>query len=241
MRAAMPYAIVGGIRFYERKEIKDLLAYLRVLANPGRRREPRAHHQHARRAASAIRPSAALRNAAREAGHLDRRAAAARQTPVPGLAAELGRTRARPSPQLLDAAPRRARRRFARERCSSGCSSSRRIAIASRTPAPSARRGSRTSTSCSRSRATSTSARAADEDTRARLGRFLEEAALVTDWDRQDDEPRSADADDAAHVEGARVPGRVHPRHGGGDLPAPAHARRSRRRSRRNAGFATSA
>jgi DNA helicase II / ATP-dependent DNA helicase PcrA len=34
MRAALPYSIVGGIRFYERKEIKDLLAYLRVLANP---------------------------------------------------------------------------------------------------------------------------------------------------------------------------------------------------------------
>jgi DNA helicase-2/ATP-dependent DNA helicase PcrA len=34
MRAALPYTIVGGIRFYERKEIKDLLAYLRVLANP---------------------------------------------------------------------------------------------------------------------------------------------------------------------------------------------------------------
>ncbi len=34
MRAALPYAIIGGIRFYERKEIKDLVAYLRVLANP---------------------------------------------------------------------------------------------------------------------------------------------------------------------------------------------------------------
>ena len=34
MRAALPYAIVGGIRFYERKEIKDIIAYLRVLANP---------------------------------------------------------------------------------------------------------------------------------------------------------------------------------------------------------------
>jgi DNA helicase-2/ATP-dependent DNA helicase PcrA len=29
-----PYKIVGGIRFYERKEIKDILAYLRVLHNP---------------------------------------------------------------------------------------------------------------------------------------------------------------------------------------------------------------
>ncbi len=30
----IPYVIVGGIRFYERKEIKDVLAYLRVLINP---------------------------------------------------------------------------------------------------------------------------------------------------------------------------------------------------------------
>lgn len=30
----IPYRIVGGLRFYERKEIKDLLAYLRVLFNP---------------------------------------------------------------------------------------------------------------------------------------------------------------------------------------------------------------
>ncbi len=31
---SIPYKIVGGIRFYERKEIKDLLAYLRLLINP---------------------------------------------------------------------------------------------------------------------------------------------------------------------------------------------------------------
>jgi len=30
----IPYIIVGGIKFYERKEIKDVLAYLRVLVNP---------------------------------------------------------------------------------------------------------------------------------------------------------------------------------------------------------------
>jgi len=30
----LPYTIVGGVRFYERKEIKDVLAYLRIIANP---------------------------------------------------------------------------------------------------------------------------------------------------------------------------------------------------------------
>ena len=33
-RAGIPYRIIGGIRFYERKEVKDILAYLRVVANP---------------------------------------------------------------------------------------------------------------------------------------------------------------------------------------------------------------
>jgi DNA helicase II / ATP-dependent DNA helicase PcrA len=32
--ADMPYTIIGGTRFYDRMEVKDLLAYLRVIANP---------------------------------------------------------------------------------------------------------------------------------------------------------------------------------------------------------------
>lgn len=31
---SIPYILIGGVRFYERKEIKDVLSYLRVLANP---------------------------------------------------------------------------------------------------------------------------------------------------------------------------------------------------------------
>ncbi len=34
MRLDIPYNIVGGLKFYDRKEIKDILAYLRTLANP---------------------------------------------------------------------------------------------------------------------------------------------------------------------------------------------------------------
>ena len=34
VRAGMPYRIVGGIRFYERREVKDILAYMRFAANP---------------------------------------------------------------------------------------------------------------------------------------------------------------------------------------------------------------
>ncbi len=34
VRRRVPYYVVGGLRFYEHREVKDLLAYLRVLANP---------------------------------------------------------------------------------------------------------------------------------------------------------------------------------------------------------------
>ena len=34
-KSAIPYRIIGGVRFYERKEIKDVIAYLCVIANPG--------------------------------------------------------------------------------------------------------------------------------------------------------------------------------------------------------------
>ena len=33
-RASIPYLIVGGVRFYERREIKDVVAYLRLIVNP---------------------------------------------------------------------------------------------------------------------------------------------------------------------------------------------------------------
>jgi len=34
LKYGVPYRIIGGIKFYERKEIKDILSYLRILVNP---------------------------------------------------------------------------------------------------------------------------------------------------------------------------------------------------------------
>jgi DNA helicase-2/ATP-dependent DNA helicase PcrA len=34
VKYAIPYTVVGGLRFYDRKEVKDVLAYMRLIANP---------------------------------------------------------------------------------------------------------------------------------------------------------------------------------------------------------------
>ena len=46
MQDAMPYRIYGGLRFFERQEIKDAMAYLRLINNQRRRRQLRAGGQH---------------------------------------------------------------------------------------------------------------------------------------------------------------------------------------------------
>ena len=33
IRVGMPYKVVGGVRFYERREVRDAIAYLRAIAN----------------------------------------------------------------------------------------------------------------------------------------------------------------------------------------------------------------
>ena len=33
-RSGIPYQIIGGVKFYDRKEIKDIICYIRILVNP---------------------------------------------------------------------------------------------------------------------------------------------------------------------------------------------------------------
>ena len=49
MREGVAYRIVGGVRFYERKEIKDALAYLKLIVNPYDDVEHAPGDQHAAR------------------------------------------------------------------------------------------------------------------------------------------------------------------------------------------------
>ena len=45
LRRDLPYQIVGGTRFYERREIMDVLAYLRLINEPARRRRVRSYRE----------------------------------------------------------------------------------------------------------------------------------------------------------------------------------------------------
>jgi DNA helicase-2/ATP-dependent DNA helicase PcrA len=193
MKAALPYAIVGGIRFYERKEIKDLLAYLRVLANPADDSSlervincpPRGIGEQT---------LAALRTAARQAGTSIRAVLATPQpygstlasTATPGLGLGAGAAaRVQAFAELLARI----------EQALDGDSLAavlqavlRETAYCDRLEAGGSERASRLEDIeelLGVARDFDLHA-PATEPARARLGRFLEEAALLSDWDRQE-------------------------------------------------------
>ena len=72
LAAGIPYRVYGGLRFFERAEIKDALAYLRLVDEPRRRPVVRARRQHAaarhRRAHRRGSPRARARARARACG-----------------------------------------------------------------------------------------------------------------------------------------------------------------------------
>jgi DNA helicase-2/ATP-dependent DNA helicase PcrA len=182
MRAALPYVIVGGIRFYERKEIKDLLAYLRVLANPA---DDASLERIINTPARGIgdQTVAALRNAAR-AADVSMAEVLRSGAPVAGLATSSA-TRVRTFAQLL------AELRAMLDGDTLAALLERVLELTAYRDRLDDGGSERTSRLENIEEllavARDFDARApAGEDTRARLERFLEEAALVTDWDRQD-------------------------------------------------------
>ena len=66
VRHRIPYRLIGGVRFYQRREIKRPRRLLPAGAEPTRRSEPAARHQRPRRAASATRRSNGCEEFARE-------------------------------------------------------------------------------------------------------------------------------------------------------------------------------
>ncbi len=66
IRTGMPYKVVGGVRFYERREVRDALAYLRMLANPDDQVSPAPDPQRAQ--AWHRRPGRGVRQRARRPG-----------------------------------------------------------------------------------------------------------------------------------------------------------------------------
>jgi DNA helicase II / ATP-dependent DNA helicase PcrA len=172
----LPYQIVNGLEFYQRKEIKDVMAYLQLLNNPAERRRLSADHQHAdprigkatinKLADYARQRGLPLLEAARQAGL------------VPGLgkAAGDGLCQVRG-----DASTGWANRCTIRSRSwSAACSPRPAIARCWKTASPrTTKSGWRTSRNSSPRPANSTSAiRARDT-----LEQFLEESSLVADTD----------------------------------------------------------
>ena len=66
IRVGLPYRVVGGVRFYERREVRDLLAYLRLIANPADEVSAAAGAERAQ--ARHRRPGGGIRGRVRAAG-----------------------------------------------------------------------------------------------------------------------------------------------------------------------------
>ncbi len=89
IRAGMPYKVVGGVRFYERREVRDLLGYLRLIANPADEVSLRRVLNVPRRGIGERAEECVVALASRD--RLTFAAALARPRDVPGLAARSAR------------------------------------------------------------------------------------------------------------------------------------------------------
>ena len=238
IRVGLPYKVVGGVRFYERREVRDALAYLR------RARQPVGRRRHLRRMLNVPKRGIGDRAEAYVAAYAEReRISFAEALSRPG-----GRARPRdPVGQgdrrvhdTLVTELRAAVRDRSGGRVHRGRTGPHRVhRVAGAVVRPAGRRaGSRTWRSSSRWRASTTVAR-------GRHPRRLPRAGVAGGRRRPDPRRgrprRPGHADDPAHGQGPGVPGGVPHRDGGRGLPAPALADQRRRSWKRSAGWPTSA
>ena len=237
----VPYVVVGGVRFYDRAEVKDALAYLRLLRQP-------ADAAALRRIVN--RPARGIGKATRRARRGAWRSSAACPL-LEGLkrfaASEDGRARRAEGPRASSSCSTALAREIAAARARRGDRARARTqrlprAISSARAAPRPRRGSRTCASCSRRREDFERANAEiRDDERSLLELFLDQVALVSDLDEYDRRDEVVSLMTVHSAKGLEFPVVYLVGHGGGHLPARGLAARRRRRSRRSGASATSA
>ena len=233
VRYGVPYQVIGGPRFYERREVKDVLAYLRAVANPAdevalkriinvpKRGIGSTTVGHLERAAEA--EGGGFFAALAAAGDNPRLEARARRQIADflsvlehlGTAAEEG-PRAALQAVLTDTGYEAELKAEGTLEALSRVENLRELlSVASEFEESGPLGGT------------------GDEDWadlggRRRLELFLESLSLAADVDSLDEEAGPADPDDAAQRQGPGVPRHLHRRHGGGGLPP--HALPGRRR-----------
>ena len=247
VRSEVPYKVVGGTKFYDRKEVKDVLAYLRVLVNPDDEVSWRRIVNVPKRGwatprwpscpgspASAGCPSARRWPRPARPGSAARRAGPggtgrpARRPARPDGRARPGRRRRGalapgPSPSWPVAARGGPRRRDGGARRFSARASWS-TAVVERTGYRSELLAEGTIEALGRVENVDELVGVADEY--RTLTEFLEAASLVADSDQLDGDGTSVSLMTHAHRQGPRVPGGVPGRDGGRDLPPPALPRR---------------
>ena len=229
----MPYKVVGGVRFYERREVRDALAYLRMLVNPAdeislRRILNTPKRGIGDRAEACVQALAereritfweALRRADEAPGLASRSLNAIRGLRRPGRGAPVDGRRGGAARRgaRVGAGPLRLPRRAGGLRRPAGRDPGREPRRA-RGRGPGVLRRPRR-------RAVGRPGRRRRRHRRPGLADFLERVALVADADQIPDDPdattRRRHPDDPAHRQGAGVPGRLPHRPRGRRLPAP--------------------
>ena len=235
MREGVAYKIVGGVRFYERKEIKDALAYMRLVINP--------HDDVSLRRVINV-PARGIGKGVMDALEADRagarrRPAAARRRPAAGAVRQfaLGAPRARPRRArvhesrvgVAHGVPRPDRHADRRRPPRAGLDRHRQDARSERLPAGPARRAQRGGRGARRKPRRAGVGRARIREPRAgAVARRIRRSAVAPLGRRRGAglARRARLDDDAPQREGARVPRRDPRGHGGRPLPALALERR---------------